>query len=513
MTLACGAEIRGALQRLLRLLLIFTCAAASTAQTGIGTAAEPYEWRNVTVGGGGFAPNIIFSRAERGLAYLRTDMGGAYRWDAKRDRWVPLQDSNPISSYMGIESIAPDPRDPNILYLATGMYYRGESAIWRSADRGRSWRIAPVPFKMGGNEDGRGLGERLAVDPHHTSRLLFGSRHDGLWQSKDSGASWAKVVGFPYAGAGAPQPGSTHGGISFVLFDPGRADVVYVAVADPIAKHLHMSRDSGKTWLPVDGGPSSDMLPVKADVDEAGNLYVAYANGIGPNGITRGAVWRLEVGTGRWTDITPDQTLPGGYMGLSVDRKRPGRLALSSVDRWDPGDTLWLSTDYGRTWKDLHPLSRRDTSATPFLNWDEKDAEFGHWIAGLAIDPYDGGTIAYTTGATLYRTGDALKKGAMLWRPWVRGIEQTAVITLISPTGGAHLISGFGDIAGFVHDRLDVSPPGMHLNPKLNNTNNLDFAGLSPNVVVRSGSRHKADSNGTSLAWSEDGGRSWDPLR
>jgi hypothetical protein len=102
----------------------------------------------------------------------------------------------------------------------------------------------------------------------------------------------------------------------------------------------------------------------------------------------------------------------------------------------------------------------------------------------------------------------------MLWKPWVRGIEQTAVITLTSPTGGAPLISGFGDIAGFVHERLDVSPPRMHLNPRLSNTNNLDYAGLRPQVVVRSGTLHaEQPQSGASLAWSGDGGRTWQPLR
>ena len=40
-------------------------------------------------------------------------------------------------------------------------------------------------------------------------------------------------------------------------------------------------------------------------------------------------------------------------------------------------------------------------------------------------------------------------------------LEQTALITLVSPTAGAPLISGFGDVHGFVHDRLDVSPAGI----------------------------------------------------
>lgn len=489
------------------------CCATITASAAVQTTpqSQRYEWRNVTVGAGGFAPNIIFSRAERGLAYLRTDMGGAYRWDSDQQRWSPLQDANPVSSYMGIESIAADPADPNIVYLAAGMYYSSEAAILRSADRGATWRVVPVPFKMGGNEDGRGLGERLAINPRRTSTLLFGSRHDGLWRSDDSGASWSKVDSFPYRGLGRPQPRQTHAGISFALFDP--AGSIYVAIADPAERHLYRSTDGGTSWSAVPGGPTSDMLPVRADLDGQGNLFIAYATGIGPNGITDGSLWRLDTRTGQWSDITPDAASEGGYMGISVDRQRPGRLVVSSINRWRPGDTVWLSEDFGRSWSDLGKRSRRDISISPWLDFGEKEPEFGHWTAGLAIDPFDGATLAYTTGATLYRTADAMKEGMLTWRPWVKGIEQTAVITLISPIGGANLISGFGDIGGFVHDSFDASPPRMHLNPRLSNTNNLDYAGLRPNIVVRSGSRHDPEPDGASLAWSEDGGRSWQPIK
>jgi xyloglucan-specific exo-beta-1,4-glucanase len=89
----------------------------------------PYRWTNVKVGAGGYAPNIVFSPAERGLAYLRTDMGGAYRWDDREQRWLPLQDGNAVPSYMGIESIAPDPRSPDIVYMAAGMNAGQPAAI------------------------------------------------------------------------------------------------------------------------------------------------------------------------------------------------------------------------------------------------------------------------------------------------------------------------------------------------------------------------------------------------
>ena len=88
-------------------------------------------------------------------------------------------------------------------------------------------------------------------------------------------------------------------------------------------------------------------------------------------------------------------------MGVSVDRQRPGRLAVSSINRWQPGDTVWLSEDYGRTWDDLSPRSRRDTSVSPFLKWGREDTEFGDWTAGLAIDPFHGGTLAYEDPITM----------------------------------------------------------------------------------------------------------------
>jgi hypothetical protein len=43
--------------------------------------SQPYVWKNVTVVGGGFISGIVFSRVEKGLAYVRSDMGGFYRWD------------------------------------------------------------------------------------------------------------------------------------------------------------------------------------------------------------------------------------------------------------------------------------------------------------------------------------------------------------------------------------------------------------------------------------------------
>ena len=499
-------------------------AAALVTLPGAETSAAEagYRWRNVKVGGGGFIPGVVFSRAEKGLAYLRSDMGGAYRWEASAGRWIPLLDNQAQGSWQGVESVAPDPVDPDVVYLACGMGRRDTAAILRSGNRGTDWSVVEVSFRMGGNEDGRGLGERLAIDPNDTRILYFGSRHDGLQRSDDRGATWRKVEAFPHAGLGlsaSPQP--THGGVSFVVFDPRsggpgqESRTLFAGVADPAEHRLWRSNDAGASWTPIPAPHA--LLPCKAELDASGHLFVTYSNGIGPNGITNGAVWRLDTASNAWTDITPVKPTAergGGFMGVAVDRQRPGTVAITSLNRWNPHDTLWRSTDAGATWADAWPVSHRDVEATPFLYWGEPKADFGWWMAGLAIDPFDSDFACYATGATIYATREFSKVSRgekTTWFPWVEGIEQTAIITLTSLPQGPSLLSGFGDISGFVHDDLTVSPRVQFTNPVFGNTNAIDYAGRAPSIVVRSGTPHQRQ-GGPTLAWSQDHGRTWKPL-
>jgi photosystem II stability/assembly factor-like uncharacterized protein len=476
-------------------------------------AAEPYVWKNVTVGGGGFIPGIVFSNVEKGLVYLRSDMGGFYRWDAAEKKWIPLNDAMAESSYHGGESIAPDPVDPNVVYAAAGMYRSDPAAMLRSSDRGQTWQVFPVTFKMGGNEDGRGLGERLAIDPNDTHILFFGSRHNGLMRSGDSARTWRQVESFPLKGGG-------QGGLSFVAFDPksgstGSASrTVFVGSADHGEQHLFVTHDGGESWSPVAGGPGARMLPIQGKLDAKGILYVTYANNIGPNGVTDGAVFALNTASGKWVDITPEKGPnhpQGGYGGLSLDRQHPGTIAVATFNRWSPTDTIWRTTDDGQTWTDIAAKSQREVSATPFLYWGKPTPRLGWWIAALAIDPFDSNHAVYATGATVFVSNDFsnVSNGeATHWTPWVTGIEQTAVITIVSPTAGPHLLSGFGDIGGFAHDDLDQSPAsGMFLHPLFTNTDCIDYAGQKPSIVVRAGRGNEAR-----FALSLDSGHTWEPL-
>ncbi|MEV0736300.1 1,4-beta-glucanase [Streptomyces sp. NPDC050549] len=478
--------------------------------TAHAAAATPsYRWRNATIGGTGFVTGVLFHPSVRGLAYARTDIGGAYRWDDRTARWTPLTDQLgwDDSNLLGVEALAVDPAHPDRLYLAVGTYaqsWASNGAVLRSEDRGASWTRTDLAVKLGGNEDGRGAGERLLVDPRDSDTLWLGTRHDGLLKSADRGATWTAVGDFPAA------PSASGQGVTF-LVAVGRA--VYAGWGDgdgtSSAVNLYRTTD-GSAWEAVPGQPTgtSAKVPIRAAYDaRARELYVTYADAPGPNGQSAGSVHRLAPATGRWTDVTPAQ--PGGsdtfgYGGVAVDARRAGTVVVSTNNRWAAVDTLYRTTDGGLTWTSLKDSAVFDVSETPFLKWGADQPKFGWWIQAVAVDPYDSKHVVYGTGATLYGTRDLTH-----WAPRIRGLEETSVVQLISPpVGEAHLISASRDIGVMYHERLTASPSrGMATNPVFGSATGIAQAAGRPAYVVRTG----WGDNGNG-AHSGDGGRTWAPF-
>ena len=177
-------------------LLIMFGGVTPTFSQKLSSVSVPYTWTSVPVVGGGFVDGIICHPTVEGLRYCRTDMGGAYRWDNSQKRWVQLLDwlSEADSNLQGVESIALDPKHPERVYMACGTYTTLQGSILRSDDYGKTFLRTDVPILMGGNEGGRGNGERMMVDPLNENVIYFGTRLDVLWRSTDRGLNWEKVT-------------------------------------------------------------------------------------------------------------------------------------------------------------------------------------------------------------------------------------------------------------------------------------------------------------------------------
>ncbi len=280
------------------LVLAATAPAAADAWSrdpdgGADIGKKDYRWGNVAIGGGGYVTGMVVHPAERDLVYIRTDVGGAYRWNPSGEEWVPITDwiGPEDRDLYRIESLAIAPTDPDVVYLAGGNGVPEQSSIMKSADRGATWTISRLGIAISGNAGGRdnpsrSSGERLAVDPGTTDIVYFGSRYDGLWRSTDSGATWARVATLPSAGA----PGR---GVSFVVFARGNEPAgaatrtIYLSV---YGEGIYRSADAGASWSLLPGSPAK---PNRAALASTGDLYVTHKTGI------------ARFSGGDWTDVTP----------------------------------------------------------------------------------------------------------------------------------------------------------------------------------------------------------------
>ncbi|WP_440962830.1 exo-alpha-sialidase [Massilia sp. GER05] len=470
---------------------------------------EPYVWDSVAIGGGGFVTAVVPSRAAPGVAYARTDVGGAYRWDPRERRWTALLDwvAEDQTGYLGIDALAIDPRDADNIWLLAGIAYLngGRTAILHSTDAGKTFSIVDVSsqFKTHGNGMGRQDGERLAVDPGNSKLLYVGTRRDGLFKSVDAGRTWARVTALPVTST----PNDV--GLTVVVPDPasvkeGQARRVFVGVSrfGAVGPNLYRSDDAGTTFEPVAGAPV-DLMPQRAILDGAGNLIVTFANGAGPHPdrtgrepMDRGQVWKYAIASGAWTNITPaGWTRP--FAGISVDPKNPQRLVASTINTFLPqgdakGDRIFLSNDGGASWTDV--IGRgfvRDAAGVPWLKGHSI-----HWAGSVEFDPADTHAVWVTSGNGVFRTAN-IDASPTTWTFTVDGLEETVPLGFVSIPGGP-LVSAIGDIDGYLHD--DPSRHGRIHDPQIGTTTGLAYAPKDPRTMVRVGD---------SMLVTHDGGATW----
>lgn len=213
-------------------------------------------------------------------------------------------------------------------------------------------------------------------------------------------------------------------------------------------------------------------------------LYVSSSDGSGPYDGTQGAVYKYNITSGAWTDITPvsGSNLYFGFGGLTVDLQKPGTLLVAALNSWWPDGQIFRSNNSGATWSPLWfygsdgsfqkgytyddtlapwlgPNYVVTTQGTLQIGWMIEGeypkimqiADTSDFSPGLSIDPFDSNHWLYGTGATIYGGHDLAKWDTthnVTIKSLADGIEETSIQGLISPPSGPSLLSAVGDIGG-----------------------------------------------------------------
>jgi hypothetical protein len=491
---------------LIQSLLRPTLFALGTVLLVTSALAETYQWKNVAIKGGGFVSGLITHPNGAGVIYARTDIGGAYRWNSTNNSWIPLLDFAADATTYGVESLALDPSDSNRLYIAAS---RGSSpAILVSTDQGATFSSYAPPFALDGNYDGRSCGERMGVDPNSGNILFYGTRNSRLYKSTNYGASWTQVT-FPVTTT------SNAIGLVFVEFiksssTPGSATPTLFVGVSRVGTNLFRSTDGGVNWTGIPTGAGTNYLAHHAAQDGLGNMYLTFNDNQGPNNIIDGRVIKLNLSTLAAANVTPVKVSgeQGGFAGVSVDRQNPNVVAVSTMDRWwSPSplaawDQIYRSRNGGTNWIETVTNTLPISTSAP---WSV--ARSPHWAGDVEIDPFNSNRVFFITGygvigCTNFQTSGA--SGIANWTFNSDGLEETVPLGLASPPSGANLLSAHGDIGGFRHYNLDVSPPlADYFSSHRGTSYGIDFAQNNPAKIVRlfSGTPYGC--------YSLDGGGTW----
>jgi hypothetical protein len=259
-----------------------------------------------------------------------------------------------------------DPREPKTMLAAARTGHLGPT-IFRSTDRGRTWREAAKPPAF--NAGGRIVDHSFWLAPGHASQpgvWYVGTSPQGLFRSVDGGASWSGVDGFNEhpqrkAWCGDDKDGTPDGPkLHSILIDPRDASHMYIGMS---SGGVFESIDAGARWRPLNRGVKADFLPTP-DAEYGHDPHCVRLHPLLPDRLYQQnhcGIFRLDRPEERWQDIGAGMPKRVGAIGfpMVLHPRDPDTLWVFPMD----GSTVWprvspdgkpavyRSVNGGRTWQ------------------------------------------------------------------------------------------------------------------------------------------------------------------
>ncbi|MCL1904287.1 MAG: lamin tail domain-containing protein [Oscillospiraceae bacterium] len=493
------------------------------------------EWGALPIGGGGFVSGIV---AGKNTMYLRTDVGGAYRYED--GKWVQMLGfvSEENKGYLSVESIAIDPNDDDKVYLLVGCSYFSDArtAIMKSTDGGRTFLTIDVSFhiRVHGNGDGRNNGERIAVDPT-TGSVYAGGRTGYLIKGINEGLEWFKsglenvmnaTKNWPSWTSNSVKTTDNENGICSVVV--GSNGHVYAAVSKTGEANIWRSTNGGTSWSILSTALPTNLFPQKLKFAPSGELLITYADKHGNNmGPQSGAIILYNITTNTVRDISITQNDIWGEGGtnklaigeVSYNPDNPQQMVAASSGMWSGlqtwsasgqdlwGDMIFKSTNGGASWTRVD-LGNPWSSSPNYLRdggvtWIPGKSL--HWSSSIVVNPQNTNQILVTSGNGVFACDNIWAATPQVYfKP--AGVEEVVALDFISVPGGKNY-SAIGDYDGFVHSNLTDYPP-VH-SPSMGSTSGISY-NIATNTIMRVAEYSQwGDAPTVKAYYSTNAGTSW----
>jgi photosystem II stability/assembly factor-like uncharacterized protein len=236
-------------------------------------------------------------------------LDGVFRSTDGGKNWQKISSSN--SEIHNIESIAVDPKNPDVVYAGTW------HLAWKTDDGGANWRH----INKGMIEDSDVFS--IIVDSSNPS-VVFASACSGIYKSQSAGDSFSKIQGIPFSARRT----------RVLKQDPTNSAIVYAGTTEGLWK----TADAGKTWTRVS---NPDVVVNDVMIDPRNSQRVMLAT-------DRAGV--LASDDGAHTFLTSNHGYTHRYVtSIIADKNDPNTMFVGVVNDRELGG-VFVSHDAGQHW-------------------------------------------------------------------------------------------------------------------------------------------------------------------
>ena len=262
-------------------------------------------------------------------------LDGVFRSTDSGKNWQRISSSN--QEIHNIESIAVDPKNPDVVYAGTW------HLAWKTEDGGANWHH----INKGMIEDSDVFS--IIVDSTNPS-VVFASACSGIYKSQTAGDSFQKIQGIPFSARRT----------RVLKQDPSNSAIVYAGTTEGLWK----TTDAGKTWSRVS---NPDVVVNDVMVDPRNSQRVMLAT-------DRAGV--LASDDGGHSFLTSNHGYTHRYVtSIMADKNDPNTLFVGVVNDRELGG-VFVSHDGGQHWlQKSKGLDGRDVFTL-------KQASSGELVAG-----------------------------------------------------------------------------------------------------------------------------------